>query len=87
MTFCLFSKKICRITYNSSEYSVGHSAFSTDGKWLYFVSDMPGTIGETDIFVVDVNGDNSFSEPRNLGPEINTDKKEMFPFINEKKSK
>ncbi|MEP3208486.1 MAG: OmpA family protein [Maribacter sp.] len=73
------------VPFNSDNYSTGHPALSPDGKQLYFVSDMPGSIGQTDIFVVDVNGPNSFSEPRNLGPEINTERKEMFPFINEKK--
>jgi outer membrane protein OmpA-like peptidoglycan-associated protein len=32
--------------------------------------------------VADIREDGSFSEPRNLGPEINTEGKEMFPFIN-----
>ena len=73
------------VPFNSDDYSTGHPALSPDGKQLYFVSDMPGSIGQTDIFVVDVTGPNSFSEPRNLGPEINTERKEMFPFINEKK--
>ncbi len=73
------------VPFNSDEYSTGHPALSPDGKKLYFVSDMPGTIGETDIFVVDVLNGNTFSEPRNLGPEINTERKEMFPFINDKK--
>ena len=73
------------VPFNSDDYSTGHPALSPDGKQLYFVSDMPGSIGETDIFVVDVNGKNSFSEPRNLGPKINTERKEMFPFINDKK--
>ncbi|MBC8766938.1 OmpA family protein [Arenibacter sp. BSSL-BM3] len=73
------------VPFNSDEYSTGHPALSPDGKKLYFVSDMPGTIGETDIFVVDVLGDGIYSEPKNLGPEINTEQKEMFPFINDKK--
>jgi outer membrane protein OmpA-like peptidoglycan-associated protein len=73
------------VSFNSDEYSTGHPALSKDGKQLYFVSDMPGSIGETDIFVVDVLDDGSFSEPKNLGPEINTEQKEMFPFINDKK--
>lgn len=73
------------LPFNSDDYSTGHPALSPDGKQLYFVSDMPGSIGMTDIFVVDVLGDGQFSEPRNLGPEINTERKEMFPFINEKK--
>ncbi len=73
------------VPFNSNNYSTGHPTLSPDGKQLYFVSDMPGTIGETDIFVVDVIGDNLFSDPKNLGPEINTEQKEMFPFINDKK--
>jgi len=73
------------VSFNSDDYSTGHPALSTDGKQLYFVSDMPGSIGKTDIFVVDVLEDGSFSSPRNLGPEINTKHKEMFPFINDKK--
>ncbi len=73
------------VPFNSNSYSTGHPALSPDGKKLYFVSDMPGSIGETDIFVVDVLGNRTFSEPRNLGPDINTERKEMFPFINNKK--
>ncbi len=73
------------VPFNSDDYSTGHPAISPDGKKLYFVSDMPGTIGLTDIFVVDILGNNTFSEPKNLGPEINTERKEMFPFINNNK--
>jgi outer membrane protein OmpA-like peptidoglycan-associated protein len=73
------------VSFNSDSYSTGHPALSNDGKQLYFVSDMPGSIGETDIFVVDVLENGSFSTPRNLGPEINTEQKEMFPFITDKK--
>jgi outer membrane protein OmpA-like peptidoglycan-associated protein len=73
------------LPFNSDEFSTGHPALSPDGKQLYFVSDRPGTLGETDLFVVDVYEDGNFSEPRNLGPEINTERKEMFPFVTEKK--
>ncbi len=73
------------LPFNSDNYSTGHPALSPDGKELYFVSDMPGSIGQTDIFMVDVREDGTFSEPRNLGPEINTERREMFPFINDKK--
>ena len=69
------------LPFNSDEYSTGHPALSPDGTKLYFVSDMPGSIGKTDLFVVDVMGDGQFSEPRNLGPEINTERREMFPFF------
>ncbi|MUH35140.1 cell envelope biogenesis protein OmpA [Zobellia amurskyensis] len=70
------------VSFNSDNYSTGHPALSPDGKQLYFVSDMPGSLGKTDIFVVDVQEDGSFSEPRNLGPTINTEQREMFPFFN-----
>lgn len=70
------------VSFNSDDYSTGHPALSPDGKQLYFVSDMPGSIGKTDLFVVDILEDGSFSEPRNLGKKINTAHREMFPFFN-----
>ena len=73
------------LPFNSDAYSTGHPALSKDGKKLYFVSDMPGSIGDTDIFVVDIIEDGGFSSPKNLGPGINTEQKEMFPFINDEK--
>ena len=73
------------VSFNSDNYSTGHPALSPNGKKLYFVSDMPGSLGETDIFVVDVLENGAFSEPKNLGPEINTERKEMFPYINNEK--
>ncbi len=73
------------LPFNSDDYSTGHPALSPDGSKLYFVSDMPGSIGKTDLFVVDVLGEGQFSEPRNLGPEINTERREMFPFISDEK--
>lgn len=73
------------VPFNSDLYSTGHPALSPDGKKLYFVSDMPGSIGKTDIFVVDVLSDGKYSTPKNLGPEINTEQREMFPFINDNK--
>ena len=69
------------LPFNSDIYSTGHPALSPDGKQLYFVSDMPGTMGDTDIFVVDIYDNGTFSDPKNLGPKINTEGKEMFPFI------
>lgn len=69
------------LPFNSDSYSVGQPAVSKDGKKLYFVSDMPGTVGSTDIFVVDILGENQYSNPKNLGDKINTSGREMFPFI------
>lgn len=69
------------LPFNGEDFSTGHPALSPDGRKLYFVSDRPGTMGDTDIFAVDILEDGSFSAPKNLGAEINTEQKEMFPFI------
>lgn len=67
--------------YNSKDYSVGHPSISADGKTMYLVSDKPGGIGGADIYKVAVLGDGTFGEMVNLGPQINTEGQEMFPFI------
>lgn len=65
---------------NNDSYSVGHPSISNDGKTLYFVSDMPGGFGGTDIYTVElVNG--QWTNLKNLGAEINTFGNEMFPNI------
>ncbi|AUC14499.1 hypothetical protein BTO06_04780 [Tenacibaculum sp. SZ-18] len=68
------------LPFNSDEFSVAHPALSPDGKILYFASDMPGTLGQTDIFKVDIK-EEGYGEPVNLGESVNTTEKEMFPFI------
>lgn len=70
-----------RVPFASDHYSTEHPSLSPDGSKLYFASDMPGTLGSFDIFVVDVNEDGSFGEPQNLGPAINSAHREQFPFI------
>ncbi|MGB5362979.1 MAG: OmpA family protein, partial [Aureibaculum sp.] len=45
--------------------------------------DRPESIGKTDIYVVDINADGTYGEPKNMGPRINTDEREMFPFISD----
>lgn len=65
---------------NSQLYSVGHPALSENGDLLYFVSDMPGGFGETDIYVCHKEGEN-WGPAINLGPVINTFGREMFPWV------
>jgi len=73
-------KKIRGLSFNSDQYSVGHPALSPDDKTLYFISDMPGGFGETDIYKSEwQNG--SWGKPINLGASINTSGKEMFTYI------
>lgn len=70
--------------FNNDEYNVAHPALSADEKKLYFSSDMFGTLGASDIFVVDINDDGTYSEPLNLGSKINTEGRENFPFVSDK---
>lgn len=55
-----------------------HPAFSPDGNTLYFVSDRPGGFGGMDIWMASRDGVN-FSNPVNMGSEINSPGNEMFP--------
>ncbi|RMA58456.1 OmpA family protein [Ulvibacter antarcticus] len=72
---------IVELPFNSKEYSVAHPALSPDEKRLYFSSDMPGTIGMSDLWFVDIIGDNTYGVPVNLGDQINTEARESFPYI------
>ncbi|MFP9113033.1 OmpA family protein [Flavobacterium sp. RHBU_3] len=74
--------KIQELPFNDKKWSTGNPSISKDGKWLYFASDREGSIGgSTDIWKVEVKGPNSYGEPINLGPKINTEGRESFPFI------
>ena len=74
---------VTELPFNSNEYSVAHPALSQDEKTLYFASDMPGTLGQSDLFSVKINQDGTYGTPENLGPEINTEGRETFPFVSE----
>jgi outer membrane protein OmpA-like peptidoglycan-associated protein len=74
--------KIKPFFLNSPDYSVGHPCLSPDGEILYFVSDMPGGDGGTDIWMCEKTGD-GWSTPTNLGKPVNTSENEMFPWISE----
>lgn len=71
------------VPFNGTDYMVSNPSITTDGKTLYFASDMPGTIGGMDIWKVAVNDDGTYGEPENLGPSVNTEGRESFPFIAE----
>ncbi|MEL1243034.1 OmpA family protein [Flavobacterium sp. DGU11] len=69
------------VPFNNQKWSTGNPAISKDGKTLYFSSDREGTMGGNDIWKVEVTGKNTFGEPVNLGPKVNTTGRESFPFI------
>lgn len=67
---------------NNSAYSVAHPTLNKSGTEMYFVSDMPGGYGGTDIYYTKYER-GAWSEPQNLGSTINTSGNEMFPFLHE----
>ncbi len=73
------------LSFCNPKYSYAHPAISKDGKTLYFISNIRGgketTKGGSDIFKVDILGNNTFSEPKNLGSKVNSYSREMFPYI------
>lgn len=76
-------RKIKEIPFNSNDYSCGHPTLTIDDKIMYFVSDMPGGYGGTDIWMTRYNN-GDWSKPQNLGGTVNTRGNEMFPFIDER---
>jgi outer membrane protein OmpA-like peptidoglycan-associated protein/tetratricopeptide (TPR) repeat protein len=74
---------ISELPFDSDNYSTAHPALSPDEKTLYFASDMPGTLGQSDLFKVQINEDGTFGAPINLGNTINTEGRETFPFVND----
>ncbi|WP_370511516.1 carboxypeptidase regulatory-like domain-containing protein, partial [Flavobacterium sp. GT3R68] len=72
---------ITELPFDSDNYSTAHPVLSPDEKTLYFASDMPGTLGQSDLFKVKINDDGSFGTPENLGNTINTEGRETFPFV------
>lgn len=71
------------LSFNSKSYSTGNPSIDKEGKFLYFASNMPGSIGGTDLWKVSINNDGTYGVPENLGNSINTIGDENFPFIND----
>ena len=65
--------------YNNPHYSLCTPALTPDGDRIYFSSDMPGGNGGMDLYYCERHN-NSWDKPVNLGPLINTNKNESFPF-------
>jgi hypothetical protein len=66
----------------SGNYIYTHPALSSDGKMMIFASDMNGTAGALDLFIVRKEGE-KWSKPENLGKSINTSMYECYPFLDQ----
>ena len=72
--------KVKALPFSSDDYSCAHPSLSADGQKLYFTSNMPGGFGGMDLYFVEKTA-TGWSNPINLGKDINTEKNELFPFI------
>ncbi|MEM1135284.1 MAG: OmpA family protein [Bacteroidota bacterium] len=73
-------KNLKAFEHNIKGYATGHPAISADGNVIYFVSNRPGSIGETDIYYCR-KIDGKWAEPKNLGAKVNTKGRELFPTL------
>ncbi len=69
-----------KFPYNDVSYSVQHPYYDDQSHTLYFSSDMPGGHGGFDLYTSVWDG-SGWSEPFNLGPEINSIYDEVFPSL------
>ncbi len=66
---------------NNEWYSVTTPYLSPDSKKLFFASDKPGGFGGSDLYYSQWK-DDRWNDPVNLGPVINTEGNESYPYIN-----
>lgn len=72
-------KKIVEVPLCPGDYSAMHPAISPDGSRLFFASNMPGSFGEYDIYVVTIQKNGALGIAKNLGDNVNTNKNELHP--------
>jgi peptidoglycan-associated lipoprotein len=68
------------LPFSDNKYMFAHPTFASDGKTMYFASDMPGGFGGMDIWVVKMT-DNAWGTPMNLGGNVNSAGNEIFPSL------
>lgn len=69
------------LSINGDDFSNAHPVLGLNENRLYFSSNMPGSLGQTDLFYATINADGTLGKPINLGKEINTKGRESFPYI------
>ncbi|WP_036227266.1 MULTISPECIES: OmpA family protein [Mesoflavibacter] len=69
------------LPFNNENFDFTAPTLTPDNKTLIFSSNMDSGYGQTDLYKVAINDDGTFGEPINLGPKINTEGNEKFPFV------
>jgi outer membrane protein OmpA-like peptidoglycan-associated protein len=72
---------VVEFTHNLDGYSNGHPSMSPDGKAMYYSSTSPFGKGKSDIYVSYRLDNGRWTEPENLGEDVNTDGEELYPFL------
>ncbi|MCW3804166.1 PKD domain-containing protein [Plebeiibacterium marinum] len=74
--------RIREFQFNNDWYNVTTPCLSKDGERLFFASDKPGGMGGMDIYYSDKKS-GLWGDPINMGPKVNTEGNELYPFIND----
>jgi outer membrane protein OmpA-like peptidoglycan-associated protein len=69
------------LSINSDVFSNAHPTLNADESILYFVSNRPESIGQTDIYFSKISEDGTLGNVVNLGYVVNTEGRESFPYI------
>lgn len=63
------------------DYNFAHPALSPDGSSLYFIADIKGTKGKSDLYKVSISDHKTYGEVTKLSETINSSRTEIFPFV------
>jgi peptidoglycan-associated lipoprotein len=69
------------LSFITDKVNYGHPAFAANGTTLFFSSDAEEGEGGHDLYFTQIEGENKWSAPINLGPQINTIGEEQYPTI------
>lgn len=69
------------VKFKQPEYNYAHPSLTNNGRTMYFTSDLPGGVGEKDIWKASITENGFMGNPQNLGALVNTEGDELFPFI------
>jgi len=69
------------LPFCDSDFNFAHPALSPDGTTLYFIADVKGTKGKSDLYKVSVSGHKTYGEITRLADQINSSRTEIFPFV------
>lgn len=75
--------KPAKHSLNKADIPSCHPTLNANADILIFASDRPGGYGKMDLYISYKNA-NIWSEPVNMGPQINSEENDWFPFINDR---